>query len=115
MLGPNDAHAADLGFADLQEHDAVIDLLLGQLDKHRLVTPCLVDLLQCIAGAFDIAQGLLRAEKRVHRLLDRCGIEHGIAAHEVLVDVHPARRGFALFGQHRLREGAQRQAAQRQR
>jgi len=57
----------------------------------------------------------LRAEKRVHRLFDRCRIEHGIAAHEVLVDVHPARRGIALFGQRRLHQGAQRQATQRQR
>jgi len=116
MLGADHTHAADLGFADLQIDDAVIDLLLRQLDKHRLIATRLVDLLQRIARAFDIVQGLLRAKERVHRLLDRRRIEHGIAAHEVLVDVHLARRGLiALLGPHRLRQDAQRQAAQRQR
>ncbi|MNL42844.1 hypothetical protein D3C87_1653270 [compost metagenome] len=92
MLGADHAHPADPGFTDLQIDDAFLDLLLRQLDEHRLITVGLIDFLQGIPGAFDIAQCFLRTEKRVHRFFDRTGIEHGIAAHEVLVDVHQPGR-----------------------
>ncbi len=114
MSGADHAHPADLGFADLQIDDAIGHGLLGQLDKHRLIAAFLVGLLQRITGAFDVAQGFLRAEKRVHRFFDRAGIEHGIAAHEVFVDVDQSLRGgrfCALLGQRWLRARRHQQPA----
>ena len=119
MLGTDHADPADLGFTDLQVDDAVFNLLLRQLDVHRLVTLGLVAFLQGLTGPFDIAQFFLRTEERVHRLFDSAGIEHGIAAHEVLVDVYQPRRslglGALLFGVYRRRQCPQCQPAQRQR
>ncbi|MNF76001.1 hypothetical protein D3C84_580960 [compost metagenome] len=92
VLGADDTNPANLGFADLQINDAVLDLLLRQLHEHRLIAVGLIRLLQRIAGTFDIGQVFLRTEKRIHRLFDRTGIEHGVAAHEVFVDVD--RPGF---------------------
>ena len=56
MLGAHHAHAADLGFGDLQEHDAVGHLLLGQVDVHGLVAAFLVDRLQGLARRLDVGQ-----------------------------------------------------------
>ncbi|MNX96125.1 hypothetical protein D3C86_1284270 [compost metagenome] len=74
VLGADDTHPADLGFADLQIDDAVLDFLLRQLDEYRLISFGLVSLLQRIPGAFDVGQILLRTEERIHRFLDRPGI-----------------------------------------
>ena len=114
VFGANHPHPADLGFADLQVDDAVGHRLLRQFDEHRLVAALLIGLLQRIAGAFDVAHGLLRAEKRVHRLFNGPGIEHGVAAHEVFVDVHQTLRrsaGGGLVGERWLSAGRHQQPA----
>ncbi len=95
MPGADHSYPADPGFADLQVHHAAFDLLLGQLDEHRLIAQRLIAFLQGLAGAFQIHQGLLRAEVGVHRLLDGAGIEHRVAAHHVLVDIDAT---LGLFG-----------------
>ena len=114
VFGADHAHPANLGFTDLQIDDAIGHGLLGQLDEHRLIAAFLIGLLQRIARAFDVAQGFLRAEKRVDRFFDRPRIKHGITAHEVFVDVDQTLRGgrfCALLGQRRLRARRHQQPA----
>ncbi len=114
MFGADHSHPADLGFADLQVDDTVGDGLLGQLDEHRLIAALLIGLLQGVPSTFDIREGFLRAEKRVHRLFNRACIEHGVAAHEVFVDVDQTLRRRVvggLLGQCRLRARRHQQPA----
>src|SRR5450830_89063 len=109
VLGTDHADPADLGFTDLQVDDAALDLLLRQLDVHRLVTLGLVAFLQSLAGALDIAQGLLRTKERIHRFLDIPRLQYGVAAHDVFVDVD--QLGRRVIGQQRAPQHRQDQAA----
>ncbi|MNL09743.1 hypothetical protein D3C87_1305150 [compost metagenome] len=92
VLGAHHAHAAHARLADLQEHDAAADLLLGQLDIDRLVALGLVGRRERVARALDVLHGAVRAQERPDCPLDRADVEHGIAAHDVLVDVDTPRR-----------------------
>jgi len=77
----------------LQEHNAVGDLLFGQVHVHRLVAAFLINGLQGFTRGLDVGQRAVRAQVGVDGALDVAGLQHGIAPHDVLVDVDAAALG----------------------
>jgi len=105
VAGADHAQLADRRLLHLQQHHAATDLLLGKLDVDRLIARLLIERMDRIARLLDIGQGLARAEERFHRALNAPGIEHGIAAHDVFVDVHAGRRRRLLREQWQRHRG----------
>ncbi len=103
MLRPHDPQLADRRLLHFQQHHAATDLLLRQLHVDRLVARLLVQRIDSIACFLDIGQGLCRAEEGFHRAFNVPGVEHGIAAHDVFIDVHAGRRR-CLLGEQRQRQ-----------
>ena len=91
MPGTDRAQLANGRLLHLQQHHTRIDLLFGQFHVHRLVAGLLVQRVDCITRLLDIGERFAGAEERFDCALDLPRIEHGVAAHDVLVDVHRGR------------------------
>ncbi|MNS63142.1 hypothetical protein D3C72_962290 [compost metagenome] len=92
VLGTHHGDLADARLAHLQDHHAAADLLFGQLDIHRLVALALVGRLQRQARRLHVLQRAIGAEVRRDRALYLAGLQHGIAAYQVFVDLDARRR-----------------------
>ena len=103
VLGAHHAHATDAGFRDLQKHHAGGHLLLRQIDVYRLITLGVIGCQQGIAGPLHIFHAALGAEKRCHGPFDGACIEHGIAAHDVFIDIDLRRCSFCTGSNGRRR------------
>jgi hypothetical protein len=87
-----DPQASDFRLGDLEDHDAVLRILLRDRDRDGLIALGLVGLLQGSPGFFDILGGPLGAKKRINCLL-HFDLRHVIGAFDpIFVDVEADHR-----------------------
>ena len=70
ITGSADVDLVQAAFGDLQPHDLIRDVLLGNIDEHRAETAIMVGLLQRRSRGFHVGKRLMVPEQRVQRRLD---------------------------------------------